>query len=79
MNQLTDLKVLFETNKIKIEKFDGWSLKTKEGDVWTLSLGIFYKNGSPINENELINSFKPKKNKPPKEPKPKRFHKKVKK
>jgi hypothetical protein len=55
---LCDLKKFLETNKVPIKEFGGWFLKTKAGDEWTLALGIFYKNGIPVVEKELIDSFK---------------------
>jgi hypothetical protein len=61
MYELCDLKKLFENNGIKVTDFNGFVLKTDRGDTWTLVLGIFYKNGEPVVEKELIDSIVPPK------------------
>ena len=59
MNDLGDLKKLFESNKIKVTEFDGHQLKTSKGETWTLALGVYYKNNTPVDEKQLVDSFKP--------------------
>lgn len=70
MNELVDLKRFLENNKIKIKEFRGNTLITESGDIWTLVLGIFYRNGELVVEKDFVKSFNPNK----KDPKPKRHH-----
>jgi hypothetical protein len=61
MNELCDLKRLFESNKgYPITSFDGKSLVVGP-DTWTLAHGIFYKNGLPTVEKEVVKSVLPQK------------------
>jgi hypothetical protein len=62
MNTLGDLKKFFESHKIKVTDFCGWSF-TSKGDRWTMDGGIYYKNGTAVDEKVLINSFKVPKSK----------------
>ncbi len=67
MNTLKDLQKLFEDNGVTVVEHAGWYLITKsltdgrKKDRWSLAFDIFYKNGEPIVEKELVDSFKPKK------------------
>jgi hypothetical protein len=60
MNDLCDLRKLFESNNIKVSSFTGYSITTGK-DVWSLAHGIFYKNGLPVVEKELVKSILPPK------------------
>jgi len=61
VNELGDLKRLFESNNIKVTDFTGHTLTTSKGDIWTLIHGIFYKNGKPTVEKEVVKSILPPK------------------
>ena len=63
MESLTTLKHFLESVGVEIAEFNGWQLKTKNGDVWGMDLGIFYRNGKPVVEKALIEEFKPKRQK----------------
>lgn len=67
MHELCDVKKLFETNGVKVKTFNGHTLVTEKGEIWTMVLGEFYKNGIPIKEQDLIDSVVP-----PKKPKTKK-------
>jgi hypothetical protein len=61
MNELCDLKRLFESNNIEVSSFLGNILTTGKGDQWTMVHGVFYKNGLPIVEKEVVKSVLPPK------------------
>lgn len=48
MNSLSELKFFLLEKKIKIRKFDGWTLQVGS-DVWTMAHDVFYRNNEPVN------------------------------
>jgi hypothetical protein len=60
MNSLSELKEAFESNKIKIKEFISWALICKNGDVWTLVLGQYYKNKEPMSKKQINEYIKRK-------------------
>jgi hypothetical protein len=61
MDSLSDLKKFFANNGVEVIDSTGWSLKTKNGDVWGMDLGIFYRNGQPVVEKILVEQYNPPK------------------
>jgi len=59
MNSLSELRDLFTTKEIQIKEFNGWSLKVGK-DTWTMSNGVYYKNGSPqsLKEKNIFDNYK---------------------
>lgn len=60
MNSLFDLKEAFESGKIKLKEYVGYSLTCKNGDEWTLILGQYYKNKEPMSKKQINEYIKRK-------------------
>lgn len=63
MDSLSDLRNFFLAKEIQVDNYSGYELKVGK-DVWTLTHGVFYLNGTPqsLKDKVFLDNYKRKKN-----------------